>query len=190
MGIYVMRDSDAHENSLLPCCGGSNIGSELRITHHALRITFTAASLLILVVLALRAQFSAGGKISGFRLPEFYESAPGQTNRALKTLITGAEAEPRAAGLWAVDQMAIQTREEDGRTNLIAKAPQCEVDLNRRIVWSTGRLEVTTADGRFFTEGNEGFFCRLTNVSLTISNRVRTIIRRDLVAQPNETKSR
>ena len=145
---------------------------------------------LISVLSAAWAQFGNAGVARGFKVPEFYDQEPGQTNRSLKTLITGAEAQPNAAGLWAVKQMEIETYERSGDTNIIARAPQCAVDPAKRLVWSTGRLEVKAANGQFLTEGNEGFFCRMSNTVLIVSNRVRTTINRQLI-QPksNENKT-
>ena len=126
------------------------------------------------------AQFGAAGKILGFKLPDFYEAPPG-TPRPLKTLITGAEAQPDARGIIAVKVMRIETYEKNGATNIIARAPQCYVDSGSRVVWSAGRLEMATADGQFFTEGNEGFYCRMNNTMLILSNRVRTVIARQVI---------
>ena len=140
-----------------------------------------AVASLVLAVAAL-AQFGNSGVVRGFKFPEFYERAPGQTNRLLKTLIIGSEARP-AAGGYDVKDMRIETFEESGATNIIARAPQCNVDLGRRIVWSTGRLEVATANGQFWTEGNEGFFCRMSNTVVILSNQVRTVINRQLVQE-------
>ena len=135
----------------------------------------------VCVLSAAWAQFGNAGVARGFKVPEFYDQEPGQTNRPLKTLITGAEAQPNAAGSWAVKQMEIETYERSGDTNIIARAPECAVDPAKRVVWSTGRLEVKAANGQFLTEGNEGFFCRMSNTVLVLSNRVRTTINRQLV---------
>jgi hypothetical protein len=141
------------------------------------------------LVTAVWAQLGSAGKIRGFRLPEFYQT-DGGARGPLKTLITGAEAQPNASGSVAVTEMRIQTYEEQGATNIIARAPQCQVDLGNRLVWSTGRLEVATANGQFFTEGQEGFFCRMSNTVLILSNRVRTVIGRQLVeARTHENKT-
>src|SRR5262245_11924475 len=54
-----------------------------------------------LLAVAGWAQFGNSGVVRGFKFPEFFERAPGQTNRLLKTLITGSEARP-AAGVYDV----------------------------------------------------------------------------------------
>ena len=130
----------------------------------------------------LRAQLSQGGTVKGFKLPEFYEPVPGKVppNR-LKTLVTGAEAKPLSKSLVAVQGMRIETYQVSGATNAIAKAPQCMINLDLRQVSSTGRLELLTGNGRLYMEGNEGFFCRLTNFNLVVSNRVRTVIHHNVL---------
>ena len=154
----------------------SGVGCQWLLTRMALVIGCA------MVAAAAWAQFGNSGVVRGFKFPEFFERAPGQTNRLLKTLITGSEARP-AAGVYDVKDMKIETFEETGKTNIIARAPQCNVDLSRRVVWSTGRLEVATANGQFWTEGNEGFFCRMSNTVVILSNRVRTVINRQLIQE-------
>jgi len=149
-------------------------------------VAVLVAALLFLPILLLEqpllAQFGRGSRVKDFKFPDFFEPVPGQprTNR-LRTLITGAEAEPHLSGIVYVKEMRIERYQEDGRTNLIATAPTCVVDANQRVVSSTGRLEVVTANGQLFLEGNRGFYCQLTNFNLIVSNQVRTVIRQDLL---------
>jgi hypothetical protein len=118
--------------------------------------------------------------IKGFKSVDFYEqAAPNLTNR-LKTIVVGAEALPQAGGLALVKKMQLDTFETDGRTNMVARAPECLFDGARRLASSTGRVEIVSANGQFFMEGH-GFFCSLTNSHVIISNRVHTIIRQELV---------
>ena len=49
-------------------------------------------------------------------------------------------------------------------------------DTVQHAVYSDGRLEAQSGDGRFFFEG-QGFLLQQTNSTLTISNRVHTIIK-------------
>ena len=149
-----------------------------RLLKHAAAIAVVG----LFLAAAAWGQFGNSGVVRGFKFPEFYERPAGQTNRVLKTLITGSEARPSAGG-YDVKDMRIETFEETGMTNIIARAPQCNVDLSRRVVWSTGRLEVATANGQFWTEGNEGFYCRMSNTVVILSNQVRTVINRQLVQE-------
>lgn len=155
------------------------------------KLTVSAASLCVALAFAaalcfapaLRAQIGRLGKVKDFKFPDFYEAqgtGRNQTNR-LKSLLTGAEAQPQFSGLVFVKQMRLENYLLDGQTNLIATAPECTVDTGQRAVFSTGQLQLATANGQFFIEGNEGFHCRLTNFNLFISNRVRTVIRQELI---------
>src|SRR5439155_27212100 len=60
------------------------------------------------------------------------------------------------------------------------EAPQCVYDSSNHIINSSGPLRAQTSDGKFLIEG-EGFLWQQTNTSLTISNRVHTIIHQDLL---------
>lgn len=121
-------------------------------------------------------------RIRDFRMPEFYETTAAGENPRLKTLLTGAEAQPLDARgrLIAVTGMRVENYLPDGRTNLVARAPACVVDALDRTVCSTGWLEVTMAQGQLFIEG-QGFFLQVTNLHFILSNRVRTVIRPELV---------
>lgn len=128
--------------------------------------------------LPLPAQTRALGRLKDFKWADLRDVAAGgaeATNR-LKTLITGTEAVPQGEGMVWVKEVRIESYAADGRTNLVTEAPECLVHQTAREARSAGPLKVLTGDGRFFTEG-QGFLCRLTNYSLTISNAVRTVIR-------------
>ena len=126
---------------------------------------------------ALLAQLSRSGVVRGFKLPEFYDPVPGKVppNR-LKYLITGAEAQPESKDLVIVKQMRLESYQVDGKTNLVAIAPHSWVDLDQHQISSTGRLDMVTGDGQLALTGDGGFFCRLTNFTMVVSNHVRTVI--------------
>lgn len=114
-----------------------------------------------------------------FKFPVFYDkTSPEQTNR-LKTLITGAEAQVLGRDLYYVKQMRIESFDESGKTNLIAKAPECLLNAETRTASSTNRLELESGSGLRIT--GQGFLCYLTNFNLIISNRVQTVIREELM---------
>ncbi len=150
-----------------------------RKARNSLWSSLLLASLLLLCLYPSgNAQLGKAGKVKGFKWPEFYDPVPGKVppNR-LKYLVTGSEAEPQTQDLIIVRQMRMESYQADGRTNVVAKAPLCLVDRESRQLNSTGRLEMATGDGRLFLEGNQGFFCQLTNFNLIVSNHVRTVIR-------------
>lgn len=127
-------------------------------------------------------QIRSGIQATGWKFPERYElplMARGQTNR-LKGMLMGAQGRHLSNQVYRVNQMQLEHYELDGKTNLIARAPECLFDMDERIAWSTGRLEIVGLAGAMRMEGNEGFEARMTNSTLTISNRVRTVLRQNL----------
>lgn len=120
------------------------------------------------------------GVVKDFKYPEFYEQKPGGSKQALKTLVTGAEARPQLSGWVALKQMRIESYSEEGKTNLIIRAPECLFNTGGRVASSAGSLQMQTADDRFHIQG-QGFLCYLTNFSLLISNQVQTTVHRDLL---------
>jgi lipopolysaccharide export system protein LptA len=140
---------------------------------------------LLLALLCFSSTLSAQIVSRGFRLFDYYDAVPGknQTN-LLKSQITGAEARPQANGLELITRVRIENYLEDGRTNLIAIAPECLVDSRSRVAFSAGPLEVVTANGQLTVQG-KGFFYQQTNFNLAISNQVETTIHRELMRSTN-----
>ena len=136
---------------------------------------------MLLFVLPLAGQLSRRFKARDVKFPEFYENqmtGRSQTNR-LKGLLMGAEGQYLSNEVFLVTQMRLEHYQPDGRTNVVAKAPQCLFDNEARVAWSTGRLEVIGINGGLTIEGNEGFQVSMTNSALVVSNRVRTVLRQD-----------
>lgn len=119
------------------------------------------------------------GKVTNFKVPEYYE-APNQ--RQLKSLLVGAVAEPNADGQIKVTKLRVETYRENGAVESVVEAPECVYNYKTREASSTGQIEARTGDDRMSIQG-EGFLLTLTNKSLTISNNVRTVIR-DLGNKP------
>jgi hypothetical protein len=127
----------------------------------------------------LWAQIQQGFKGSGWKFPEYYETPRSATNRTypLKGLISGAEGRHLSNSFYLVTGMRLEHYEWNGATNLLARAPECLFNLQTRVAWSTGRLEIVGLGGALVMEGRHGFQARMTNATLTVSNRVRTVIR-------------
>ena len=140
-----------------------------------------AAVLGLFFVLPLAGQLSRRFKARDVKFPEFYENpmtGKSQTNK-LKGILMGAEGQYLSNELFLVTQMQLEHYQPDGRTNVVAKAPQCFFDNEARVAWSTGRLEVIGVNGGLKITGNEGFQVQMTNSSLIVSNRVRTVLRQE-----------
>jgi lipopolysaccharide export system protein LptA len=121
----------------------------------------------------LPAQEPLAVKGRNFRaVPEYY---PPPHEAQMKSLLEGAEAEQRSASQVLVTKAKLQTFAENGEPELVIETPQCLYDSQFHWVSSAASLHVRSADGRFSTDG-EGFLWQQTNSSLTISNRVHTIV--------------
>jgi hypothetical protein len=99
----------------------------------------------------------------------------------MKGIFIGAEGHTISKDLVRFIGVRIEYFGLDGKTNMVVVAPEAFFDSNPRIAWSTGRLDITAMGGAMRVRGNEGFQVRMTNSTLTISNRVRTVIRQDVV---------
>lgn len=144
--------------------------------------------LLVLAVAApLVAQIQQGFKSTAWKFPEYYETPLPGKNRTfpLKGLISGEQGRHLSNSIYLVIGMRLEHYEFEGVTNLLARAPECLFDMGTRVAWSTGRLEIVGRGGALTIQGNQGFQASLTNSTLTISNRVRTVIERGLL---NESK--
>ena len=98
-----------------------------------------------------------------------------------KTLIEGKTATSgTTAGTFSLTELHLETYRDNGQTDMIANAPECTLDMNARVASSSGPLHATTSDGRLTISG-EGFYYDQKNSRLVISNRVHTIIRRELL---------
>jgi hypothetical protein len=126
----------------------------------------------------LPAQNPIGGSVKGgFKYPNY------DAQNRLKSMLTGEEAKPDLSGRVQIKKFRLETYRDDGQLDLVAEAPECTFDLATRTVSSAGELRAFTADERFSITG-QGFRFAQTNSSLVISNRVRTLIRRDAFTPP------
>lgn len=136
-----------------------------------------------LLVLPLVAQIRAGFRGTGSKYPEFYILPPtggAQTNR-LKGMFIGNGWQHLSNKVFRVNGMKIEHYEWSGETNLVAIAPECLFDAEARVAWSTGRLDIVGMSGGVTIRGARGFFARMGDSTLIISNKVRTTIQRELI---------
>lgn len=118
-------------------------------------------------------QQPALGRVKDFSVPEYYDP-PHQDQ--VRSLLTGAEAQPQGRGKFLITELKLETFRQNGEREITVTAPECVYDSGPGSASSAGRLLVQTGDNRFSIEG-EGFLWRQTNSSLIISNRVHTVIR-------------
>ena len=138
---------------------------------------------LMLVASALMAapERSANMVVSNYAVPENF---PPPHETQMKSLLEGDEAELQSGSHQVlIRRVKWQLFNENGTNQLIVRAPQCFYDYTQKTVYSDGHLEAQSGDGRFFFEG-EGFLLHMTNQTLTLSNRVHTIINNARPAAP------
>jgi len=143
--------------------------------------------LLLALALAapLVAQIQQGFKSTAWKFPEYHETPlPGEKRTyPLRGLISGEQGRHLSNSIYFVTGMRLEHYAWEGATNLLARAPECLFNTDTRIAWSTGRLEIIGMGGALSVEGKQGFQANMTNSTLIISNRVRTVIQRVLLNQ-------
>jgi len=110
-----------------------------------------------------------------FNSVEYFSDAPHQ--QEIKRWLSGAEAQSLPGGLLLLKQVKIETFSENGKLQLVAKAPQCIYDPINGIASSPGEVHMETGDGQLQIDG-KGFLWRQSGGFLTISNQVQTVIDR------------
>jgi lipopolysaccharide export system protein LptA len=135
----------------------------------------TCGAALAGVWLGARAQAQPSlGTAENFTTSEYFD-APNE--KQIKSLITGAEAQPQPGGRYLLKQLKLETFRVTGEGEIVIEAPECLYDSVARTAGSGGRLQIQSGDGRFSVAG-EGFLWQEREGRLTISNRVRSVIQR------------
>jgi lipopolysaccharide export system protein LptC len=96
---------------------------------------------------------------------------------------TGSDSQLLSAALtlYQVRDFRVESFNSDGTPNLIGEAPQCQLNVATKSVSSSGPLTVSQVGGLFSLSG-EGFEWNHESGQLVLSNRVRTVIRLNLLA--------
>lgn len=152
-----------------------------RVSRAALALILCALS----AALPAFAQRTPQFKIKDFKAPDYFEP-PHHTQ--MRSLVQGAEAEPVAGNRYQIKQLKITVFREDGGIEMRGEAADCLYDASARIATSPAPLQMLTGDEQFRIQG-EGFLWMQTNANLTISNRVHTVIRKDLLESSAGTDS-
>lgn len=117
---------------------------------------------------------AAAGMTKGFKYKDY-----DQQNR-LKSVLSGKEARPQIDDRILITGLHVETYRADGQVDMIVESPECVFDRKSRIASSPGSVAARSADGRFFISG-EGFEWRQADAHLVLSNRVHTILSKDLL---------
>jgi hypothetical protein len=129
----------------------------------------------IAFVMAVRnhAQQVPMGHASGFTTDMYYEQPHEQQ---VQMRLSGSEALPDGSMLNIKD-LKIEYYNTNGVKMLLARAPQCTYAPLDNQASSPGHLDLDSGDGKFHIEGEGfGFIFQQTNSSLTLSNRVHTVL--------------
>lgn len=131
----------------------------------------TVAMIYFLAAASDHAQQNPLGHATDFTSESYYEPPHEQQ---VKVRLSGAESSHLPGRLMEVKQVTLESFSVDGKPQLIVRAPQCIYSLEG-VASSAGHIELQTGDGKFHVEG-EGFLWRQNESSLTISNKVHTVI--------------
>ena len=119
---------------------------------------------------SLDAQPAVIGPASHFTMSEYFDP-PHETQ--MKSLITGAEAQPLPGGRFLIKELRLELFNESGKVETVVEAPECVYDVVNRTADSPGHLSMHSGDGRYSMQG-EGFLWRQDAGSITISNKFHT----------------
>jgi lipopolysaccharide export system protein LptA len=118
----------------------------------------------------LQAQTASGTISGGWRMPIM-------ENNRIRTLLTGSGAEPKGDGIYLISDVKIQLFNDQNppQPRLTIEAPECEFESQRKVASSQGPISVSGTEEGFSITG-VGFRWDQANSSLTISNKVQTLI--------------
>ena len=138
---------------------------------------FASAVFFIIAVGVARAQTNVLAGVKDLHATDFtseqYFEPPNE--QLVKLRLSGASALPLPGGLLEVKQLKIENFNTNRTLLAVVRAPQCTFAPLDGVASSAGHLELQSGDGKFRVEG-DGFLWQQNESSLTISNRVRTVI--------------
>lgn len=145
------------------------------------RRSAAACCLALMLAAGLVADRARGQNMLGTDFKVGLENYPPPNEAQAKTMLEGAQAQVQPEGLYSLMDAKLKTFSTNGALEITGETPQCIFDSRNRTASSSRQLQLRTADGRFFLEG-EGFLWSQASSSLIISNRVHTIVHKDLLA--------
>ena len=148
-----------------------------RVTPSAPLFALLAAFCLVFS-LAHAADQRTGSSVKGFKAPLEYCDPPHELK--VKTYLEGSRSDMGGNGTIVIWDAKLQTFHDDGTHDMLMNAPQCVYDYNKKIVNSTGSLQLQTWDDKSKRElhlyGSNGFYWQQTNSLLIVSNKQTTTI--------------
>jgi lipopolysaccharide export system protein LptA len=124
---------------------------------------------------------------SGFSVPDYWPNS-----ERLRTIITGDTAATGPGDSYVITGFKLQTFPKTGATNveLTVAAPDCLFDQARGTGSSPGPIQIDSGDARLHIEGAGYLFHQIgTNLTLDISNHVRTVVHRETPGAASNSES-
>ncbi len=119
------------------------------------------------------AQMPGLGKATQFKTDEYFEPP---NDLKVKMELEGDSATPLPGGNLDISNLTIQTYRLDGGTDALIQAPDCIYAPYDGLAYSSGPIQMKTADNRLYVTGR-GFLWQQADNSLTISNQVYTLVK-------------
>ena len=126
------------------------------------RITLSWLVFLAGVMPLALGQAPGGTTIDNFRVSE--KSADGKRT----TLLSGVQAMFREDGQLALSDPRLISVTVEGKTNLVFQASECLYNQDTKVIYSPGRLSLSTSDGQMQISG-VGFSGNLSGPTLTVN---------------------
>jgi hypothetical protein len=136
--------------------------------------------------LAFAGDQPVGNSASGVRATLGYFPPPHELQ--VRSYLEASESEMGPNGTAILHDAKLQTFHEDGSREMIVSAPQCLFDYTKRVINSSGALQVDTWDethNRARLLGTNGFYWQQTNALLIVSNRQITHLSRSVTNSIN-----
>jgi hypothetical protein len=138
-----------------------------------------AAAILFVIIAPDRAQQPPVSHAQNFSTYVYYKPP---NEQLVEAHLSGTNALPLPGGLLDMEELMIQTYNTNGALEVTARAPQCTYDLRKGTASSPGHLQLVSGDSAYQLEGDGFLFVWRTNeTSLTLSNRVRTVIQNGIL---------
>jgi len=153
-----------------------NIGAMLT----ARKLFLTLAALSALCLASAWAQTPPAAKPGGpVQVPHYRETTNG---KVVDAIFTGIDSTPFAGGGIQVRQFKMTGIRDGQATNVavIAEAPECRIDYDRKMVGDPGPIQIYTPATNLFTQA-VGFFCAESNQVLFFSNQVETRVLKSML---------
>jgi lipopolysaccharide export system protein LptA len=146
------------------------------------------AALLIGILAYGQTQIKPGQSSVGYEIKAPWERYEAPNQSQIKTFVTLQEARPQGPLVVGKD-LKIETFRTNGDTEIVITAPDCTVNSANHTAYSPGPIQIRSGDSKMRIDGVGFVWNTQTNagamMGLVISNKVHTILNKDLVKDTN-----